>query len=150
MKNTKHDAPDQRAAAFAAWLHAELEARGYDLSGPRSGGRGAFAKDSGISPSTVGRMLRGDHITDTRVLALLAQALRVSLADVLVRAGVIDEDELKAVQNPATGTRRISPEQAADELGIDDEQSRRLFLSMTQTLQRKPPPGTGEDNLAEQ
>ncbi|MEV5673476.1 MULTISPECIES: helix-turn-helix transcriptional regulator [Streptomyces] len=149
MKNSTPGAPDHRAPAFAEWLHRELTARNYDLTGSRSGGRSAFAADSGISPSSVGRLLRGEKISDTRVLAMLAAALQIPLGEVLVRAGVLDEADLRAVQNPTTGPRRITPEQAADELGIDDEQSRRLFVNMAQTLQRKPPPATGEGNLAE-
>ncbi|MFE7017650.1 helix-turn-helix domain-containing protein [Streptomyces sp. NPDC057651] len=149
MKNSKQGAPDHRAAAFAKWLHAQLTARGYDLTGQRSGGKTAFATDSGISPSSVTRLLRGDGVSDTRVLALLAAALQVPLGEVLVRAGVIEEAELTAVQKPPTGPRRITPEQAADELGITDEQSRRLFVNMTTTLQRKPTPETGEGRAAE-
>ncbi|MFZ3569242.1 helix-turn-helix domain-containing protein [Streptomyces sp. BH034] len=149
MKNRKQEAGDDRAARFAAWLHDQLTTRGYDLSGPRSGGKSAFASASGISPSTVGRLLRGDHVTDTRVLALLAENLRVPLGEVLVRAGVLNEGELRAVQNPTEGPRNITPEQAADELGIRDDQARRLFVSMTHTLQRQPPPDEGEGNLAE-
>ncbi|MFK0296413.1 helix-turn-helix domain-containing protein [Streptomyces sp. NPDC090442] len=133
MKDRKPDEP----ALFAQWLHDQLTARGYDLSGPRSGGRARFAERSGISPSSVGRLLRGDNVTDTRVLGLLAEALGVRLGEVLVRAGVITADELTAVQNPTTGPRSITPEQAADELGIQDPQSRALFLSMTETLRHQ-------------
>lgn len=142
-------ASDHRAAAFAEWLHTQLTARGYDLTGPRSGGKSAFATDSGISPSSVTRLLRGDGVSDTRVLALLAAALQVPLGEVLVRAGVLEESELRAVQHPETGARRITPEQAADELGITDDQSRRLFVNMTQTLQRKPSTERGEGRAAE-
>lgn len=149
MKNNKHGAPDHRAPSFAEWLAGQLHERGYDLSGPRSGGKSAFASDSGISAPTVGRMLRGDHVQDTRILAMLADALGVGLGEVLVRAGVLDESELRAVRNPPKTERRITPEQAADELGITDPQERRLFISMTRTLQRKPPPDTSEGNLAE-
>ena len=149
MKNNKDGASDRRAAALANWLQQELTNRGYDISGPRSGGKSAFAAASGISPSTVGRLLRGDNVTDTRVLALLAAALQVPLGEVLVRAGVLNENELRAVQHPTTGPRSITPEQAADELGITDDQARRVFVSMTHTLQRQPPPDTGEGNLAE-
>ncbi|MEW1672808.1 helix-turn-helix transcriptional regulator [Streptomyces noursei] len=135
MKESKRG--DDHAAQFARWLHDQLTAREYDLSGPRSGGRSRFADDSGISPSTVGRLLRGESVTDTRVLGLLAEALGVRLSEVLVRAGVISDDELAAVQTPTAGQRRITPEQAADELGIQDPQSRALFLSMTETLRKQ-------------
>ncbi|WND36959.1 helix-turn-helix transcriptional regulator [Streptomyces sp. BB1-1-1] len=148
MKNSNDDGAT--AASFADWLRDQLTRRGYDLSGLRSGGRTAFAADSGISPATVGRMLRGDNVTDTRVLGLLAAALHVPLGEVLVRAGILDERELAYVRNPQPGERRITPEQAAAELGIEDEQTRRLFVSMTETLQRTPPPSAGEGHRAEQ
>lgn len=148
MKNSNDDATTARA--FAEWLHDQLTRRGYDLSGLRSGGKTAFAADSGISPSTVGRLLRGDSVTDTRVLGLLAAALHVPLGEVLVRAGILDERELAYVRQPQPGERRITPEQAADELGIDDEQARRVFVSMAETLQRTPPPGASDARRADQ
>lgn len=133
---------------FAAWIREQLTARGYDL-GLRGGGQRRFADKSGISAATVSRMLRGQGATDTRVLGMLAEALGVPLGEVLVRAGVLSPSELGAVQRPAQGTRRITPEQAADELGIEDEQARKLFVSMTHTLQRQQP-DDGEGSLAEQ
>lgn len=134
---------------FAAWLRDQLTVRGYDL-GLRGGGQRQFSEASGISRATVSRMLGGQGATDTRVLGLLAEALRVPLGEVLVRAGILTPGELGAVQRPEPGARRITPEQAADELGIDDEQSRRLFVSMTHTLQRQKPDTNGEGSLAEQ
>ncbi|MCA1218869.1 helix-turn-helix domain-containing protein [Streptomyces sp. 8L] len=123
--------------AFGLWLRDQLTSRGYDL-GIRGGGQTKFAEDSGIGRATVSRILGGHGATDTRVLALLADALRLPLGEVLVQAGVLTREALGAVQNPETGTRRITPEQAADELGIEDDQARRVFVSMTHTLQRTP------------
>jgi transcriptional regulator with XRE-family HTH domain len=124
---------------FADWLRDQLTRRGYDLS-PRGGGQSRFAEESGIGRATVSRMLGGQGATDTRVLAQLAAALTVPLGEVLVRAGIATDEELGRVAHPSPGPRRITPEQAADELGISDEQARRLFLSMVETLQRTPPP----------
>ncbi|MHA4819360.1 helix-turn-helix domain-containing protein [Streptomyces aculeolatus] len=124
------------AETFAVWLRDQLTRRDYDL-GLRGGGQTKFAADSGISRATISRMLSGQGATDTRVLALLAEALHLPLSDILVRAGILTADELGAVQHPSPGTRRITPDEAADELGITDEQSRDLFRSMTETLQRK-------------
>lgn len=126
-------------ARFADWLRDQLTRRGYDL-GPRGGGQSRFAEESGIGRATVSRMLGGHGATDTRVLAQLAATLRVPLGEVLVRAGIATDEELGRVAHPAPGPRRITPEQAADELGISDEQARRLFVSMVETLQRTPPP----------
>jgi transcriptional regulator with XRE-family HTH domain len=143
MKNSSADRAD-----FAHWLTRELTKRGYDITGARSGGRSRFAQDSGLSPSTVGRLLRGEGATDTRTLATLAEALRVPLGDVLVRAGVLDANELAAVRHP-TRTDHITPQQAAHELGITDEQAVRMFVSMVETLRQPPPSTPGEGNLAE-
>lgn len=143
MKNSSAD-------TFAVWLTRALIDRGYDLTNQRSGGRSRFAEDSGLSPSTVGRLLRGEGATDINTLATLANALGLPLGEVLVRAGILSRGELASVQRP-TPKRRITPDQAADELGIEDDQSRALFKAMVETLRRQPPPGmSGEgDNLAE-
>jgi hypothetical protein len=141
----KNERPRENAA-FAEWLHAELVRRGYDLSGQRSGGKGNFSRDSNISRPTISRMLDPDGrtITDINILTQLAQFLRHPLGDILVRAGVIDRSELRAVQDPQPGARRITPQEAAAALGIVDEQAKRLFVSMAETLQRQPPPEDGE------
>ncbi|MFD5057397.1 helix-turn-helix domain-containing protein [Streptomyces sp. NPDC058394] len=128
------DSSEQR---FARWFKAELIRLGYDLA-PRGGGQTQFAADSGVGRATISRILGGHGATDTKVLAQLAVALKVPLSVVLVRAGIITETELRAIQAPTPGDRRITPDEAADDLGITDDQSRRLFINMTQTLQRHP------------
>jgi transcriptional regulator with XRE-family HTH domain len=130
---------EQARADFAQWLRQQLESRGFDLR-IRGGGQTRFAEESGIGRSTISRILSGQGATDTAVLARLAEALHISLGQVLVRAGILGPSELSAVNEPSAGGRRITPDQAADELGIADPQQRRLFLAMTQTLQRTPPP----------
>ncbi|MFJ1731508.1 helix-turn-helix domain-containing protein [Streptomyces sp. NPDC088254] len=152
MKNSKRDTTNDAARAsaeFGRWLTQRLEAKGYNLSGPRSGGRTAFAEDSGISPSTVTRLLRGEMPTDTRILRTLAESIDVPYPEVLVRAGVMTPDELAAIQErrPAPG-RRMTPEEAADELGITDPAERKVFVNMTQTLSRSAP-NDGEHKLAD-
>ncbi|MFJ6074685.1 helix-turn-helix domain-containing protein [Streptomyces sp. NPDC093065] len=147
MKNRKRDVTG-RAEQFAGWLHDQLTAAGYDLSGPRSGGKSRFAEDSGLSPSTVGRLLDGKRVTDMDVLARLADQLGITLGTVLLRAGIVDHDDLIAVQEPETGPDAMTPEQAATRLNITDPHKRAVFVSMTETLQQ-PPPDTGEDRLAE-
>ncbi|MCX5266051.1 helix-turn-helix transcriptional regulator [Streptomyces sp. NBC_00199] len=135
---------DVARADFARWLRTRLEERGYDL-GMRGGGQTRFAEDSGISRPTVSRMLNGTQgSTDTRTLELLADALKVPFVEVLVRAGVLTSDEAATVRNPQTAGQQLTPEQAADELGITDPQARALFVSMVQTLKR-PPSGADPD-----
>ncbi|MFJ3867872.1 helix-turn-helix domain-containing protein [Streptomyces nigra] len=139
MERKERNSGADPRAAFGHWLRQQLETRGYDLR-MRGGGQGKFAEDSGIGRATISRILSGQGATDTRVLAQLATALHIPLGEVLVRAGILDPSELRAVQEPpAPGDRRITPEQAAQELGLTDEHRRRLFVNMTQTLQRTPP-----------
>ncbi|MGE9695950.1 helix-turn-helix domain-containing protein [Streptomyces sp. CH6] len=121
------------AEEFATWLRARLDERGYDLR-PRGGGQSRFATDAGIGHGTVSRLLRGQAAPETRVLQLIAEALRVPLAEVLIAAGVITHDQLAAVQTRPPRPAPLTPEEAADELGIRDPQSRALFVSMTETL----------------
>lgn len=85
--------------------------------------------------------------TDTRILRTLAEAIRVPYPEVLVRAGVLTPDELAAVQRPVTDNQ-ITPEQAADELGITDPAERKVFVNMTRTLSRTTP-NEGEQQLAD-
>lgn len=136
-----HASPDP--AEFGRWLTGRLESLGYNLSGPRSGGRSAFAEQSGLSPSTVTRLLRGEMPTDTRILRTLAEAIDVPYPEVLVRAGVLTPEELAAVQQPVTSPR-ITPEQAADQLGITDPAERKVFVNMAQTLRRATPDDGGQ------
>ncbi|MEW2297351.1 helix-turn-helix transcriptional regulator [Streptomyces sp. NPDC006743] len=147
MKNRKRGATD-RAEQFAAWLHDQLTAKGYDLSGARSGGKSRFAEDSGLSASTVGRLLDGKRVTDMDVLARLADQLGITLGTVLLRAGIVEDEDLIAVREPETGPDAMTPEQAATALNITDPHKRAVFVSMTETLQQ-PPPDTGEERLAE-
>lgn len=146
----KSDGGDQTARDFGDWLREQLTRRGYNL-GMRGGGQSRFADDSGINRATVSRLLRGEHAPDVRTLQLLARALGLPLGEILVRAGIVTPDELGAVQQPFSGQRRITPEQAADELGITDPQARRVFVNLADTL-RTPPPdnNSGEGKLAGQ
>lgn len=137
----RNDPSDPKARqGFARWLREQLEIRGYDLSA-RGGGRTKFADESGIGRATISRILSGHGTTtDTATLARIAETLHISLGEVLVRAGILNPNELTAINTPAPGSRRITPDQAADELGIKDVQGRRLFIALAQTLQRTPPP----------
>lgn len=122
---------------FAAWVKDQITRQGYDVSGLRSGGRTRFAAASGISPATVGRLLNGTDVKDIKVLAQLAKALDAPLGDVLVRAGILEETELRAVQDPPPTPHPITPDEAADALGIKDDLDRELFRNTVDTLRRR-------------
>lgn len=134
-KGTPGRAPTP-AATFASWLAHQLTRRGYDVSGPRSGGRTRAAADSGISPATIGRWLREEPVADIDVYRRLSEWLEHPFGDILVRAGLLQPEDLTAPP-PDDGTQ-ITPEQAADKLGLKGH-SRELFLLNVDALRRTPP-----------
>lgn len=118
-------------AAFASWLADQLTARGYDMSGQRSGGRTQAAADSGISPSTISRWLNARPVTDIDVYRRLSEWLEHPFGDILVRVGKLNPDDLIA----APADAEITPEQAADRLGLRGRK-RELFLLNVEALRR--------------
>lgn len=128
---------DRSSSAFADWVREQITQQGYDLSGLRSGGRTRFAEDSGISPATVGRLVSTGDVKDIKILTMLAKALNQPLGTVLVRAGLLDEAELRAVQAPPPTNNPLTADEAADGLGIDDALDRELFRTMVDTLRKR-------------
>lgn len=133
----EQDTNAQSAQRFAAWLRDQLTVRGYNLSA-RGGGQRRFAKDSGITPSTVSRVLSGEGSTDTRTLERIATALNLSLAEVMVRAGVLTPADLQAVTHRDPTRPPMTPDEAADELGITDPHARRVFTATINALRTQP------------
>lgn len=103
---------------------------GYDIDSPRGGGKTALARDTGMSPSTVGRMIAGKAMPDPAYLEPLAAALRVPLPELLVLSGLISRDVFSD-QQP---TRALSPRAAAADLGIRDPAKVELFETMVRAL----------------
>lgn len=130
----KYDGEDH-VAAFAAWFEQRLTALGYDISSPRSGGRGRFATDAGVSNSTVSRILTGQKIPTPDVLATMAPHLRVSLGDLLVLAGKATREEIEQAAAPPPAFRSSTPEEIAAHLGIHDPDLVAFFVTMTKQMQ---------------
>jgi transcriptional regulator with XRE-family HTH domain len=128
-------APPTGPAALATWLHDQLTARGYDLSGERSGGKTQAADDSGISRSSISRLLNGIPVTDIDVYRRLAQWLEHPFGDILVRAGKMDATDLVA---PPDDTH-MTPERAADGLGLRGRDRELFLLNANAILNRTPP-----------
>ncbi|MET9955659.1 XRE family transcriptional regulator [Streptomyces sp. NPDC006339] len=124
-------------AAFAAWAREQITSLGYDVSGLRSGGRTRFAEYSGMSAATIGRLISTGEVKDIRVLKDFAEAIHQPLGEVLVRAGILAESELRAVQNPPPTPHPMSPDEAADALGITDDLDRELFRTTVDTLRKR-------------
>jgi len=74
---------------FSDFVTNAARAAGYDIDSPRGGGRTALAEASGMTLSSVSRMLSGQTGISPKALPGLAEALRVPVSSVLVAAGFV-------------------------------------------------------------
>lgn len=126
---TTHDAPEPTTPAqrFGAVVHAAADRAGYDLR-PGAGGRAALAKDTGMSASAVGRMLRGDTLPRPSQFERIARAVHLDLHELLVGGGVISSDSANDL-SIRVRSQPITPENAADAWGISNPMIRRILLA---------------------
>ncbi|MFD9600235.1 helix-turn-helix domain-containing protein [Streptomyces sp. NPDC059970] len=113
---------------FAAWMREMMVRRGY----PERGGQRKFAADAGVSAPTVSRLLRAEGLPDTRTLQALAELLLVPLPEMLVRAGVVKQEDLARLR--PVDPSPISPREAAAELGITSPEGIEAFERMVNGL----------------
>jgi transcriptional regulator with XRE-family HTH domain len=92
-----------------------------------------------MSESSVSRMLKGQAVPELRFLAPLAEAINMSPIQLLIETGLISPESLRALSETGpsqVGSTALTPEDAADRLGIKDEVGRQMFLGTVERLQR--------------
>ncbi|MGY4903270.1 hypothetical protein [Streptomyces sp. 900116325] len=127
------DAPT-RAQRFAAIVVPAAKRAGY--TGHGAGAR--LARDAEMSESSVSRMLKGQAVPDMKFWAPLANAVGIQLADLLVEMG-IPLDSLRALSESnqsQVGSRSITPQEAADKLGLTDPIGREMLIATIERLKR--------------
>ncbi|MFI9026391.1 helix-turn-helix domain-containing protein [Streptomyces sp. NPDC053560] len=127
------DTPAQRFGALVKKLATDA---GYDLS-PGGGGRGALARDTGMSPSAVGRMVTGKTLPMPQQLEAIARAVQTDVRTLLVTAGVISDgawpqDAESAVLSVTPRPQSLSPDAAADAWGVTEPGIRAMLLGSIQ------------------
>lgn len=128
------------AHRFGKYVTRLARNAGYDVS-PGDGGRAAFARATGMSPSTVGRMLDGKTLPQPTQFEAIAQALGADVRDLLVQGGVISdrsrlerEDHQESHSAPAR-SHLAAAHEAATALGITEPTVRSMLIaSITQAL----------------
>lgn len=127
------DAPT-RAQRFAAIVAPAARAAGY--AGHGSNAR--LARDTGMSESSVSRMLHGQSIPDLAYFAPVAETLGLNLLDLLTAVGIPQESlkPLSGTSRSQVGSRSISAEEAADRLGLRDEAGRHMLIATIERLRR--------------
>lgn len=96
---------------FGVWLRREMERRGYELEGPRAGGRTRLAKETGLNLSIISRILGENRVPEVKALRRIAAVLAIPLTEMLVHAGVLEPDDVTQIQHPtqASGTHVAIP-----------------------------------------
>jgi transcriptional regulator with XRE-family HTH domain len=92
---------------FSEYVAKAARAAGYDIDSPRGGGRKALADATGMSQSSVGRMIAGSTVPDALRLAQLAGTLSVPRNELLSLAGIVTDEKAEAAR-PAAVARCMS------------------------------------------
>lgn len=127
MQPTDDAAPAETAArSFGAVVHEAAQRAGYDLT-PGAGGRLALARETGMSASAVGRMLRGETLPRPSQFERIAQVLNLDLHELLVQGGVISEEYANDLSSGVCSP--ITPEGALDAWGVTHPVIREFLLA---------------------
>lgn len=142
MSHDDEPGPTQ-AQRFGRWASEAARVAGYDIDSQRGGGRVEIARKTGMSGSTVGRILAGKTLPSPRYYSAWAEALDVTLREVLIEAGAVTADDLDAVAERFIPITSLTPEDAAPLLGITIPANVRLFVSMVENIlsQERERPG---------
>ncbi|WP_329521232.1 helix-turn-helix domain-containing protein [Spirillospora sp. NBC_01491] len=115
---TKEDIP------FGTWLRREMRERGYDIEGPRAGGKTRLANETGISLSIISRILSDNRVPEIKALRALGAALGYTLGEMMIHAGVAAPEEIASrvhVGPVRAGARVPAPQvQVPAEVGLED------------------------------
>ncbi|MFK0124948.1 hypothetical protein ACIQSP_16730 [Streptomyces nigra] len=128
------DGTPTRAQRFAAIVVPAAERAGYTGHGAKA----RFARDVGMAESGVTRLWQGTALPDARFYAAISEAIGVDLGTLLVEGGVLSPESLQSLSE--TDRTRVdstlTPEEAADRLGIRDEVGRQLLYATIERLKR--------------
>ncbi|MCR8946587.1 helix-turn-helix domain-containing protein [Streptomyces sp. OUCMDZ-4982] len=127
------DAPT-RAQRFAALVAPAAQRAGYIGHGSNA----RLARDTGMSESSVSRMLKGQAIPELAVFPALAEKVGVRLLDLLAEMGIPPESlqPLSESGPSQVGSPSISPAEAAERLGLSDPVGREMLIATIERLKR--------------
>jgi transcriptional regulator with XRE-family HTH domain len=129
------DGTPTRAQRFAALVVPAAEAAGYTGHGAKA----RFARDTGMTESSVTRMWQGNAVPDARFYDAISHATGIELGTLLVEGGVLSPQSLQSLSETDRSQVRsaLTPEEAADRLGIEGDVDRELFYAAVERLKRR-------------
>ncbi|MZF56884.1 helix-turn-helix domain-containing protein [Streptomyces sp. SID5594] len=149
------DAAPTRAQRFAALVAPAAHRAGYTGHGSNA----RLARDTGMSESSVSRMLKGQAIPELGFFPALAEKVGVSLLDLLAEMGIPPESLQPLSETGPSQVRSpfISPAEAAERLGLSDPVGREMLIATIERLKRleeqqhdQPEPGNEHGGAAAQ
>jgi len=135
--------PPTHAQRFAAVVVPAAQRAGYTGHGSQA----RLARDTGMSESSISRMLNGQAIPELRFLEPLAEAINMNPIDLLVRTELISPESLQTLSetDPSqVGSESNSVEDVAEGLGITDDVGKMMFRAVVDKLTR-PQEDTADD-----
>lgn len=129
--------PPTHAQRFAAVVAPAAQRAGYSGRGSQA----RLARDTGMSESSISRMLNGQAIPELRFLGPLADALNMSPLDLLIKTGLISPESLRTLSetnSSQVGSGSLTVDDAAERLGITDDVGKMMFRAVVDRL--TPPP----------
>jgi transcriptional regulator with XRE-family HTH domain len=127
--------PPTHAQRFAAVVVPAAQRAGYTGHGSQA----RLARDTGMSESSISRMLNGQAIPELRFLGPLAEAINMSPIDLLIRTKLISPESLQTLSetDPSqVGSESNSVEDTAERLGITDDVGKMMFRAVVDKLTR--------------
>lgn len=128
------DATPTRARRFRAVVVPAAERAGYTGHGAKA----RFARDTGMTESSVTRLWQGTGLPDARFYEAIAAATGLEVRTLLVEGGVLSPEALQSLSETDRSQvgSGLTVEEAADRLGIKDEVGRQLFYATYERLMR--------------
>lgn len=128
------DGTPTRAQRFADIVVPAAERAGYTGHGAKA----RFARDTGMTDSSVTRLWQGKSLPDSRFYPAIAKAAGLDLGDLLTESGVLSHEALQSLSETDRSQvgSNLTPEEAADRFGIRDEVGRQLLYATIERLKR--------------
>lgn len=138
------DATPTHAQRFAAVVGPAAKRAGYTGHGAQA----RLARDTGMSESTISRMLKGQAVPELRVLEPLAVAIGMNPIELLVKTGLLSPESRQSLSETDRSQVRspsIAAEEAADRAGINDAVGRQMLAATIERLKRLEDEGAAVD-----
>ncbi len=128
------DATPTRAEQFAAVVRPAAERAGYTGHGRNA----RFARDTGMTESSVSRMWNGQAIPDPRFFQAIADAVGLHPGVLFVAAGLMSQASLQSLSETDRSQvmSTLTPEDVADHFGINDPVGREMLYATFERLKR--------------